>query len=202
MHEVVASEAITHFPLRRLLYLQGLFATAFSILLGVVITVQFGFGLAKFGGLEYAPRALALSVVRSLGGGVSVAASLYALLVWTHRLDPSAVRPHLLQAAPSAIGLVLLTTPIAIGLALASGYLTSHWAYGVPWNLILASRSILTGSDVAAAGLILAETLVLTSALTWFALPFMCSRRWPLVRKLGATYATLLALRWLSELFA
>jgi hypothetical protein len=50
--------------------------------------------------------------------------------------------------------------------------LTSHWVYGVPWGPILALHNILAGSDVAAAGLSLAQNVGLTGVLTLFALPF------------------------------
>lgn len=37
-----------------------------SVFIGMVMTIQFGFGLRRFGGLEYAPRVIVLSFIREL----------------------------------------------------------------------------------------------------------------------------------------
>jgi len=79
-------------------------------------------GEVRWAGVRAAPRVLVLSVVRSLGGGLSVAASLYALVVWTHRLDLNAIRPHLIRVAPSTVGLVFfrsLALPLQVCLRFA-----------------------------------------------------------------------------------
>ena len=38
-----------------------------SVFIGMVMTIQFAFGLQRFGGLEYIPRVIVLSFVRELG---------------------------------------------------------------------------------------------------------------------------------------
>lgn len=199
MDEVEISEAGVP-SLRRLLSLQSLIATTFSVVVGIINTAQFSFGLAKFGGLEYAPRVLILSVVRVMGPGVSTAAALYALVVWTHELDPSAIRLQLRRSAPWTIGLILLIDPLATIVAIASGNLISHWVYGVPWDLIRSSHRILTLHDVTAAGLALVESTVLTCVFCWFALPVMRRRSWSLLQKLGATWVAFVVLRGLTHL--
>jgi|SRR6185369_11490727 len=201
MYEPVTSEGRSP-SLRRLFCIHCVVASAFSILLGVVVTVQYSFGLAKFGGLEYAPRVLAFGVVRVLGGGTSVAAMLYALLVWTHPLNADSIRTQLLRAAPATVGLVLLTAPFTTALAVLSGDLTSNWVYGVSWALIFESRSAVTGSDFAAATLTLGENLVVASVFSWFLLPLMRRRSWSLLRKLGTTCAILFVARLISGLFS
>src|SRR5260370_40354345 len=38
-----------------------------SIFIGMVMTIQFAFGLQRFGGIEYIPRVIVLSFLRELG---------------------------------------------------------------------------------------------------------------------------------------
>ena len=186
----------------RLLFMQGAIAVALSVLVGAATTVQFSFGLAKFGGLEYLPRVLVLSMSRVFGTGVSASASLFALLVWTHPLDENAIRPSLLRAAAWCLGVVILMSPIAATLAIASGFLTSRWAYGVPWDLILASRWVPALADLPAIGLILVQDVALAGAFCWFALPLMTRRSWSLLRKFGATWTAFAIVQIVSKLAA
>lgn len=189
--------------LGQLLFLQAVLAVAFSVLLGIVTTVQFATGLLKFGGLEYAPRVTVLSVVRDgVGSGASAAAALFAVLVWTHRVEAHAVRSHLRRAAPAVLLVALAATPVTIAVAVASGFLTSNCIYGVPWSLIAASRFFLTLQDLPPAGYILLESLALNSAFCWFALPFMRRRSWSLPQKIGGTWAAFAVFSLFTRLMA
>jgi hypothetical protein len=199
MGEVAALE-VDRISLPRLLSMQSAIGAILSLVVGVVTTVQFSFGLVKFGGLEYAPRVLILSAVHDYGPGVSAAASLYALLVWTHEFQPNAIRPCLVRAAPWTLGLVALTAPLAVLLAVVSGNLVSNWAYGVPWDLIGASHRIVTLGDVADGGLGLIGNLFVSGVFCWFALPIMSRRSWALLHKLGVTWAAFALLGSVSHL--
>jgi hypothetical protein len=174
-------------------------AGAFSILTGSVTAAQFCFGLAKFGGLEYAPRVGVISGVRVFGPATSTLAALLALLVWAHRLDADAVRPNLIRAAPRALVMALVATPITTALTVFSGFFVAHWIYDVPWHAIAASRSALTLGDISAAADTFVVNAALTGAFCWFVLPPMTRRGWSLFQKIGATWGLAILLRVIFE---
>jgi hypothetical protein len=177
------------------LRLQCIIAGAFAVLAGSVATVHFCFGLAKFGGLEYAPRVTLLSSIHALGPAVSAWALLLALLIWTHPLDADAIRPSLLRAAPRALLVALVSVPVTTTLAASSSFFVTHWLYDVPWNVVAASRSVLSLSDFPAVIETFVSNAALAGALCWFTLPVLRRRGWSLLQKLGATWVAAILLR-------
>lgn len=175
-------------PRSRLLRNQGLIAAGFSVLVGVFLPLQLGLGLAKFGGHEYIMRVSMLSAVRVEGPGVSVAASLYALIISTHELDPEAIRPRIVGAARWTLALVVGSLPSVVALVLVLGALVCHFGFHVPWGVVWSSHRVLESSDLLACVSGLFEGLAVCAAFCWFALPFMGRRSWSLLRKLGVTW--------------
>lgn len=186
--------------LKKLVYLQSVIALALSLLAGFGLVVQIGFGLRKFGGLEYIPRILALSAVRTIGGGVVAAASLYALLAWTHHASPADIRRNLRRAVPPTLGFSVLALPLTVALTLIAGLATGTLVYGVdaePRTLVSTIRL----EDLAAAYLTLFESVLAAAFFCWWAIPLMGRKYWSLPQKFLATFATFLLLRFVAELF-
>ncbi len=162
-------------------------AVALSVLVGTVTTVQLSAGLSKFGGLEYVPRISVLSAVRVLGPAVSGCAGLFAILIWTHRVGPIALRRQVLQAGPWVALMTLLAVPLTTALLAGSGFLISTCLYRVPWETVATSVRTITIEDAAAALSAFAWSVSFSAAFGWFAFPAMSRRSWSLTRKVGAT---------------
>ena len=195
----VSPTGLGRIPRGQLETIQLIVAGAFASLAGSVTTIQFCFGLARFGGLEYAPRVSVMSSVRVLGPGTSVSATLIALLIWTHRLDAGAVQPTLSRAAPRALLVAILSVAATTALAASFGFFVAHWVYDVPWDAIAKSRTVLSLSDIPAAVETFVGSAALASAFCWFALPVMRRRSWSLAEKIGATWAAAILVRIIFE---
>ena len=191
---VPASESL---ELRRLVMLQLAIACSFAVVAGSLSTIQFCFGLAKFGGLEYAPRVTVLSSVREVGPAVSASATLLALLVCTRRWDAEVIRASLLRAAVWVILVAVAGVPPTTIVALASGFFVAHFGYGVPWAAIEASRSAVTWADSFGTLQTFAWCVSVDALFCWFALPAMSRRSWSLAQRVGATWASAVAVRLL-----
>jgi hypothetical protein len=90
--------------------------------------------------------------------------------------------------------------PVTTALAVVSGLLTARCIYGIPWEALAASRSILSPGDIPAAAETFAATWVLVGGFCWFALPAMGRCRWSLLQKVGATCGTLVLVRFVLQL--
>ena len=53
--------------------------------LGIAQTVQYGWGLGRFGGYEYVPRVVAVSTVRALGSGAALLVTAVSAAIVLHR---------------------------------------------------------------------------------------------------------------------
>jgi len=129
--------------------------TVTSVFIGMVMAVQFAFGLQKFGGLEYTGRVIALSFARELaptltavivGGriGSGMAFELGAMSV-TEQID--AIRalgadPVKKLVVPRLLSCVILM-PVLGALALVLGFsgamFICDWQFGIPWGFFLRS---------------------------------------------------------------
>jgi hypothetical protein len=189
-------------PLRfgRLTRLQCIIAGAFAVLAGSAATVQFCFGLARYGGLEYAPRVTVISSVRVLGPATSASAMLVALLIWTHQLDADVIRKALVRAAPRVLLAALISVPVTTALAVSSSLLVANWVYDISWHAIASSRAVLRLGDVPAAIEVFVVCAGLTGTLCWFALPVLKRRAWSLVGKLGAAWVAAIVARIVARL--
>ncbi|HXS15716.1 MAG TPA: ABC transporter permease, partial [Polyangiaceae bacterium] len=126
-----------------------------SVFIGMVMAVQFAFGLRKFGGMEYTPRVIALSFARELaptmtavivGGriGAGMAAEMGSMAV-TEQID--AVRalgadPLKKLVFPRLVASVLVL-PLLGGIALVLGVggamLIADTQFGIPYPFFLRS---------------------------------------------------------------
>lgn len=130
-------------------------ACATAIFTGMVMAVQFAFGLQKFGGMEYTGRVIGLSFSRELaptltavivGGriGSGIAAEVGSMAV-TEQID--AIRalgadPVKKLVVPRLISCVIVM-PVLGALALVLGFsgamLICDWQFGIPWGFFLRS---------------------------------------------------------------
>lgn len=94
-------------PYRRIAVLGQVVGALLGGFLGVMQTVQYGFGLSRFGGLAYVPRVVALSTVRALGSGAALLVMAVASAIVLHRAG------RLLPA----LGIVIARDPRALWLA-------------------------------------------------------------------------------------
>lgn len=129
-----------------------------SLFIGMVMSVQFAFGLRKFGGMEYTGRVVGLSFVRELaptltavivGGriGAGMAAEVGAMTV-TEQID--AIRalgadPHKKLVLPRLVASIIvmpIVAVIALVLGFAGAMFITDMEFGIPASFFL--RSALT----------------------------------------------------------
>ena len=130
-------------------------ACATALFTGMVMAVQFAFGLQKFGGMEYTGRVIGLSFSRELaptltavivGGriGSGIAAEVGSMAV-TEQID--AIRalgadPMKKLVLPRLISCVIVM-PVLGALALVIGFsgamFICDWQFGIPWGFFLRS---------------------------------------------------------------
>ncbi|MDI1482070.1 ABC transporter permease [Polyangium sp. y55x31] len=130
-------------------------ACATALFTGMVMAVQFAFGLQKFGGMEYTGRVIGLSFSRELaptltavivGGriGSGIAAEVGSMAV-TEQID--AIRalgadPMKKLVLPRLISCVIVM-PVLGALALVIGFsgamIICDWQFGIPWGFFLRS---------------------------------------------------------------
>jgi ABC-type transporter Mla maintaining outer membrane lipid asymmetry permease subunit MlaE len=80
-------------PYTRMAAFSLVLAACLGGFLGVVQTVQFGWGLRRFGGLEYVPRLIGLSTVRALGSGAALLVVVVSAALVMHRAGRRARDP-------------------------------------------------------------------------------------------------------------
>jgi phospholipid/cholesterol/gamma-HCH transport system permease protein len=126
-----------------------------SIFIGMVMTIQFAFGLQRFGGIEYIPRVVVLSFLRELGPtltaiivggriGSGMAAEVGAMNV-TEQVD--AVRalgadPHKKLVLPRVVASILVMPVLALFslfLGTVGAILVCQFEYGIPAQFFLRS---------------------------------------------------------------
>jgi phospholipid/cholesterol/gamma-HCH transport system permease protein len=126
-----------------------------SVFIGMVMTIQFAFGLQRFGGVEYIPRVIVLSFLRELGPtltaiivggriGSGMAAEVGAMNV-TEQVD--AVRalgadPHKKLVLPRVAAAILVMPILAlfsIFLGVCGAILVCALEYGIPAQFFLRS---------------------------------------------------------------
>lgn len=186
-------------PIGRLLRAEVLIASAFALLIGVTRAGEFGFGLGKFGGLEYLARVLALSATREAGPGICSTACSFALLDWTHRAPPARIQPELLRAAPWLLLSGLALFPFAVSLELGAGFAVAHSFFGVAWTSVRALVEIRARDIAFGYGLFLVS-LALRALFLWFALPRVGRHAWGLPHKVGMLIAVSFAFNFLLGL--
>lgn len=95
---------------------------ASSIASGVAGALEAGFGLQKFGGLEYVPRILALETLRVTAPRLAAISACFASVAWAHRRGPGASAGTWRFRLWLPFAFVPIATPLAMVVALvASG---------------------------------------------------------------------------------
>jgi hypothetical protein len=173
---------------------------AIAVTLGVVLTVQFGFGLTKFGGNEYVWRVVFLSALRSTGPAASGTALLLALLLWAHPLAVTAISAQLPKILKRGLLISAPGAALAVLLILGTSLVTGMTLFDVPVAMFAASASVVGRID-AAAGLLstLADALLVT-LLAWRALIPLQQKGFSLPAKLAIALPVTFVLRSLVGL--
>lgn len=173
-------------------------AAVLATINGVTVTVQAGFGLEKFGGLEYVPCVSAISVVRELGPGAATAAILFALVTWSHPLSLHDIRSQLPPTILRALLLALLSLPGALGVAVTASFLTGWAVFDISWSpFCTAATKTLVLDDLVAALTSFGANAIVVGAMAWATLPRLAQVKWSLFRKIASAWVALLALRLL-----
>lgn len=169
-----------------------IWGTAIAAVSASIITFQSGFGLRKFGGLEYVPRLLALALVREMGPGAATSAALIGLVHWTHRYDVDQLRSCLGQVrARGYLGSIVML-PVATLVALASSFSTAFVVYGITWATYssgMAETLAMADFAVALGGTFVSGLILMLTSL--FLLPTFARFSWSLPVKLLATCSCL-----------
>jgi phospholipid/cholesterol/gamma-HCH transport system permease protein len=126
-----------------------------SVFIGMVMTIQFAFGLRRFGGLEYIPRVIVLSFCRELaptltavivGGriGSGMAAEVGAMNV-TEQVDAiralgaDPAKKLVLPRVIAAIIVMPLLSVYALALGTVGAIIICHYQFDIPPNLFISS---------------------------------------------------------------
>lgn len=105
-----------------------LLAVALGVLGGGVLVAQLSFGLRRFGGLEYVPRAVVLAATRALAAGPAALAAALVAVRALHRSGPRDARTP--SAAWAFVATVTATIPSYVGLV--TGAIGMSIAFGIP----------------------------------------------------------------------
>ena len=144
-------------------------ASIVATLTGAAIALEMGFGLGKFGGLEYLPRVLALAGARELGAASSAAGALYAFLIWSQAVPAVRLRAQMRRAGPALALLSIPVTAFAVLVFITAGMATACFAYDVSFAMVVSASSGFQASDIPAALVSLLVGLAIASLYCWFA---------------------------------
>jgi len=129
--------------------------TVTSVFIGMVMSVQFAFGLQKFGGMEYTGRILGLSFARELaptftavivGGriGSGMAAEVGAMAV-TEQIDAilalgaDPLKKLVLPRLVASVIVMPILSAYALVLGFSGAMFITQMEFGIPWEFFLSS---------------------------------------------------------------
>ena len=149
-----------------------------SAISGFAQAFQFGYGLQKFGGMLYAPRALALGTVRELASGPVLAAGLLAWIALCHEVEPALARQHFAAIATRVAAAGPLAFPVAVTFTLLAGLVTSR-AFGLSAGEFVSSavRTIVI-EDLLVGLLSSLVASALTIFIAWLVVPRLSGTKW------------------------
>ena len=177
---------------RRLLLMFLSWSAFLAATRGAREAVQFGFGLANFGGLESMTH-VTLAAVREGGPSVSTFAAFLALVVWFDGSEGRRTRAQLLRP-----GLFLLLVA-ALGLALVTGLviiadLCAARAFGASGQVIALGSNALARQQFLVAPPLFAAYALATAALGWLTLPSLARSGWHWLAKASLVWGVSLLL--------
>ncbi|HET9931540.1 MAG TPA: ABC transporter permease [Polyangiaceae bacterium] len=199
MHQRVSpSPNAEAFPSKRVFWgWWGGALVALPLLAGAVTAVQSAHGLAKFGGLEYAPRVCALSVVREIAPASGTGAAVIAAVAWAHRVGTNSAASHLRSLYARFAVVSVGAFPFAAFVATVSSASVLAW-HGISvvasWAL---AANVVAMSDVAAGLLLSALHALVALGLTRVGLIRLTRSSWGLGRKLSVAWAALIGINTL-----
>ena len=115
-----------------------------SVLSGIATTLQAGYALQVFGGVEYIPRILALSIPRVSAPHVAAMSACFALVAWAHRSGPGGT----LGTWRARLCLPLAIVPVA---ALPAAVLTFIVSFGTAVTIFGLTRATFAAGVLQAA---------------------------------------------------
>lgn len=166
-----------------------------AVLVGGAMAAQFGFGLRRFGGLEYVSRAVGLGLVRGVAGGMSFAAALFAWITVTHDQDAATVRNRFKPIATTILVIFPILEVVGLILAFLSSWLIIRLMCPIPllqyWSTAV---MILQPDDVRVAVVGMGTSLLFLLPIGWFLAPRLAALSWRLSRKIFSIWLVLVAL--------
>jgi hypothetical protein len=175
--------------------------TLLAVLTSVALTLQTGFALSKFGGIELVPRITTLSIIRVQAQGVVFSAALFAWISATHDSPKPFIRSKFWATARRLV----LTWPLAYAFATLLGILASAAAlrllFGLPWRTSFqeVSASLLIGDAIFGFAVTIPHAALLI-AVSWFVTPRLAGLPWGLARKLVTVWGALAFIRIVAEI--
>lgn len=186
----------------RLWRLLARWSALLAVLSGVATTLQAGFGLSAFDGLEYLPRVTSLEIVRVLAGGAANAGTVLAIVQWAHPCESAQLRNSWRPTMIHGVLAIVVVSPVVALLALLSSFVVAAAAYGITWYAFLGGvqRTVTAGDCIFG----LVETTVsgiVLVPLIGFLLPVLARMRWTLVTKMLVIWSSLFVVSAICRAF-
>jgi hypothetical protein len=170
-------------------------AGIYAFWIGVVDSVRFGYGLRRFGGIEYVPRVIALSMTRSDGARASFVAACFTLVVVLHRASARNPAVSVRERSPHRVGAAVAAGMLpATLLGLLGGAVGLTVFYSQPFGAIASAfRTVVVALDIVHGLLEAALQVVLAMLFAFWPLRRIGLWRRGLPLKLLVTYFVVLA---------
>jgi hypothetical protein len=171
------------------------FAVPMSVLVGATLAIERGLMSLRFGAVAIATRMVPLEIVRQHGAGTSIAAAAFALLVWSHKLDESAVKAGRPRALACAFFTALVGVSGVTALQLLSAFVALHIGFDVSWHQCAVAASGIQLEDLADLATAFVVDIGLLGVLLGFGLPYLSRTSWPLPVKVALVWVAAIAFR-------
>ena len=164
----------------------ALWTVIVSTVSGAAVTMVAAHGLSPFGGLEFVPRVVGLSITRELCARMAPSASALALVHWAHSVGIEQLQPELRRATGREVSGALFALPGVVVGAFISSLVVARFAYAIRCKtFVFGVLGTLAPLDPLVG---VASTLVsacLLGLLLLPVLPILTRSRWPLFIKLA-----------------
>jgi len=179
-------------PDARMLRMALVLGAAFGLGVGCVESLQFGFALRRFGGLEYVPRVVVLSLLRVVGPFIALSATCCAAVFVFHRAGADAPISGRSRTGILVAGTVLFLFPLATLLGTLGSALVHLAVYAQSTSAFVgAVGETIRWSDVGAGAALTAAYAVGAGIGVPLLAPRMGRSRFHVVLKLAAVFVVL-----------
>lgn len=169
----------------RLWRLLASWSALIAVLSRVVMTLQAGFALSRFRGLDSVPRVTSLSATRGLTGGAASAGAVLAIVHWSHHREPAQLRKWLRPILIRGVLGTIAITPVVAVVALTSSFIAAAGAYGVALTTFLRGlQQTVTAGDCVVALIGATASGLIVVPIIGFLLPVLARTHWSLAAKL------------------